>query len=226
MSKFESLWPVDYGGNVPPSEGDTLPVYEPGDIWDEGGETDEAEEEEDMSMLEQEEGDLPADRLEPEGHALPTDEPGADGFQGSYYLDQFVCWFCLPSVRHISIWLRDNASLEGLGNKKLNLPQLQTPILARSTASAQSIASLLTQTRSLKSLHLGLAYDWHTQTVLEGSEFIAQALESISETIENFSMGLEYYPRLNGSPHDDENKTHLLVPFHGILKKSPHLQTA
>ncbi|OJJ86948.1 uncharacterized protein ASPGLDRAFT_1108691 [Aspergillus glaucus CBS 516.65] len=184
-----------------------------------------------MSMLEQEEGDLPADRLEPEGEdwpmdepegqALPTDEPGADGFQGSYYLDQFVCWFCLPSVRHISIWLRDNASIEGLGNKKLNLPQLQTPILARSTASAQSIASLLTQTQSLKSLHLGLAYDWHTQTVLEGSEFIAQALESISETIENFSMELEYYPRLNGSPHDDENKTHLLVPFHGILKKIP-----
>lgn len=99
LSKFESLWLVDYGGNVPPSEGDTLPVYEPEDIWNEGGETDEAEEE-DMSMAEQDEEDLPADRPEPEGEdssmdeqeeeycpmdepegqALPTDEPGADGF--------------------------------------------------------------------------------------------------------------------------------------------------
>ena len=106
LSKFESLWPVDYGGNVPPSEGDTLPVYKPGDIWDEGGETDEAEEEEDMSMLEQEEGDLPTDRLEPEGEdwpmdepegqALPTDELGADGFQGSYYLDQLFAGSVYP----------------------------------------------------------------------------------------------------------------------------------
>jgi len=46
---------------------------------------------------------------------------------------------------------------------------------------------------------VGLAYDWYIQTVLEGGEFIVEALESISETVENFFMGLEYYPLGCGS---------------------------
>ncbi|ODM18875.1 hypothetical protein SI65_05492 [Aspergillus cristatus] len=235
LSRFESLWLVDYGGNMPPTEGDTLPIHEPGEITDEsGGRTDEAE-----GPTDEQEGELPADRAEggnmptdeqgedwPIDEALVLDEPAVNGFPISYNLDQFVGWFCLSSVRHFSIWLPGNANLESLKDKKLNLPQLQTLILARSTASAQAIASLLIQTQSLKSLHLGLAYDWYTQTVLEGGGFITRALQSISETIEDFSMGLEYYPRFNGSPHEDESKEHLLVPFHGILRKFPRLQTA
>lgn len=231
LSRFESLWLVDYGGNMPPTEGDTLPIHEPGELTNEsGGQTDEAE-----RPTDEQEGELPADKAE--GGHMPTDEQGEDwlidealvldesaanGSPTSYNLDQFVGWFCLSSVRHLSIWLPGNANLEGLKDKKLNLPQLQTLILARSTASAQAIASLLAQTQSLKSLHLGLAYDWYTETVLEGGEFITQALQSISKTIEDFSMGLEYYPRFNGSPHEDESKGHLLVPFHGILKKKSH----
>lgn len=39
-------------------------------------------------------------------------------------------------------------------------------------------------------------------------------------------MGLDYYPRLNSSPHNEERKTHLLEPFRGILRKFPRLQTA
>lgn len=39
-------------------------------------------------------------------------------------------------------------------------------------------------------------------------------------------MGVEYHPGLNSNLHKDESKAHLLMLFHGILRKFPRLQTA
>lgn len=51
-----------------------MPLYEPENILDEGGGTDEAKEEEDIPIAEQEEEDLRADRPEPNGEHSSMDE--------------------------------------------------------------------------------------------------------------------------------------------------------
>lgn len=46
-------------------------------------------------------------------------EPMRDGSPLSYNQDQFIGWFHLPSIRHLSIWLRDTVDLRINPNLRL-----------------------------------------------------------------------------------------------------------
>lgn len=51
---------------------------------------------------------------------------------------------------------------------------------------------------TLTSLHLGMAYRWHSEFALASCSNILEGLESISDTLEKLSLGVEYYPFSKG----------------------------
>ena len=79
------------------------------------------------------------------------------GFPPDCEPEQFMAWFHLPGIQSLEIWLR---SLQALDRRDCmwNLAKVHTLVLARSTVDYEAIRYLLLQTRSLKFLHVGLAY--------------------------------------------------------------------
>lgn len=97
--------------------------------------------------------------------------------------------------------------------------------MARSTNSEEDVLFLLKCTPKLK-LHLGLAYLWFRERVFEKGKFLIQSLEPFHNTMEAFSLDLDYYPSGFGESHHDDEHEDLWEPSHGILKKFTNLQTA
>ena len=93
----------------------------------------------------------------PVDHTFDSGELWPDNFPSSYNNDQFDGWFYLASLQHLEIWLRDTTEIKK-SSLKLNLDRLKTPIFSRSTIYEDDVFSFLTQTQSLKNLHIGLAY--------------------------------------------------------------------
>ncbi|KAE8135969.1 hypothetical protein BDV38DRAFT_284444 [Aspergillus pseudotamarii] len=142
-----------------------------------------------------------------------------------YNPDQFMAWFCLPSLRYLRIWLRDIGELQE-SKFDLDLSKLETLVLARTTISEKEINFLLSRTPNLKNLHLGMAYRYGTQLVLNDAPMLAQALVSVSQTVEHLSLGMEYYPSNLGDRYWYEVDDHIREPFLNILNKFPNLQSA
>lgn len=93
----------------------------------------------------------------PVDHTFDSGELWPDNFPSSYNNDQFDGWFYLASLQHLEIWLRDTTEIKK-SSLKLNLDRLKTLIFSRSTIYEDDVFSFLTQTQSLKNLHIGLAY--------------------------------------------------------------------
>ncbi|GAB1197199.1 hypothetical protein APSETT444_006490 [Aspergillus pseudonomiae] len=142
-----------------------------------------------------------------------------------YNPDQFMAWFCLPSLRYLNIWLRD---IEGLEETvpNLELNKLETLILARTTISDQDVHFLLSRTPNLKTLHLGMAYSWGAEDAIEDPVTLSEALKSVSQTLEHLSLGVEYYPSNLGDRYWGMSGDHIKESFHDILHYFPKLQSA
>ncbi|PIG79163.1 F-box domain protein [Aspergillus arachidicola] len=142
-----------------------------------------------------------------------------------YNPDQFMAWFCLPSLRHLNIWLRD---IEGLREAvpDLDLSKLETLILARTTISEEDVAFLLSRTPNLKSLHLGMAYAWGRELVIQDAPTLANALKSVSKTLHHLSLGVELYPSNLGDRYWDGAEDHFHDSFRDILHSFPNLVSA
>lgn len=155
-------------------------------------------------------------------------EPMRDGLPLSYNQDQFIGWFHLPSIRHLSIWLRDTVDLRINPNLRLEAEtvHLDSLVLARSTISEEDVLLLLRCIPRLRKLHFGLAYQWFEGRVFEKGEMHIQALELFHDSMETFSLGLDYYPSGFGESHDDDEYEELWKPFCGILKRFINLQSA
>lgn len=140
--------------------------------------------------------------------------------------NQFMAWFHLPSIQSISIWLRSFQDVI-TGENQGNLSQLHTLVIARATIKEEHVPSLLSRMTSLKSLHLGMAYRWHSEFALASCSNILEGLESISDTLEKLSLGVEYYPFSSGyygfGTDDDEQAR---IEFDGFLKHFPQLRSA
>lgn len=106
--------------------------------------------------------------------SFDTGDPMPDSYPASYNHNQFICWFHHPSIRHLENWLWDIAELKK--RPELDLNHLQTLILARSTIPEQDVPFLLTRTKSLINLHLGLAHRWRKQKIFQHSGLLAEAL--------------------------------------------------
>ncbi|KAF7622440.1 F-box domain protein [Aspergillus flavus] len=142
-----------------------------------------------------------------------------------YNPDQFMAWFCLPSLRHLNIWLRD---IEGLRETvpDLDLSKLETLILARTTISEDDVAFLLSRTPNLRNLHLGMAYAWGRELVLQDAPTLAKALKSVSKTLHHLSLGVELYPSNLGDRYWDGEEDHFHDSFRDILHSFPNLVSA
>lgn len=152
-----------------------------------------------------------------------------DGFRGPYNKDRFIEWFCIPSIRHLEIRVQDLTELRERQQEdgvELNLRYLRTLVLARSTIPEKDILFLLSHASSLRNLNLGLAYRRLNPPVLEDRMLVAQALESVSDTVENLSMGFEYYSRCDMCEAvRDEMIEASWEPLRGILKNFTKLRT-
>lgn len=139
---------------------------------------------------------------------------------------QFMAWFHLPKVQSISIWLRN---FEGVitSEEQGNLSNLQTLVLARATISDEDVPTLLAPLTSLKTLHLGMAYRWLREVALKSASSILEGLESVSDTLEKLSMGVEYYPFSEAQydfSNDDEEWGRMA--FDGFLRNFARLRSA
>lgn len=138
---------------------------------------------------------------------------------------QFMPWSYLPSLTSLSFWLwgmEGNIGVEYMDSsiQHSNLHQLHTLIRPQTTIKETELPFFLSQITSLKTFHLGIAYRWGDETALEDGQAILQASESISETIEKLSLGLEYYPYLSGYYTSDPMEDYKLrMSFDGFLKK-------
>ncbi|KAA8642986.1 hypothetical protein EYZ11_009085 [Aspergillus tanneri] len=141
-----------------------------------------------------------------------------------YNPGQFAGWFCLPALRSLNLWLRD---LDELREKKpdLDLSNLETLILPRATISDEDVNFLLSRTANLKNLHLGMAYSYRNELVVGNAPMLAQAMVSVSPTVQNLSLGVEYYPSNLGDRNWDGADDHIKESFHRILHNFSNLQT-
>lgn len=111
--------------------------------------------------------------------------------------EQFTAWFYLPSIQSTSIWAHSCQGVtKSLKQQKLeNLKQVHTPVLSRSTNADEEIRCLLSHTPNLRSLHLGLAYEYdRNRPKLENPNVLLNALEFVSQTVDTLSMSVETYP--------------------------------
>lgn len=155
-------------------------------------------------------------------------DPTPDGFPLSYNQDQFIGWFHLPSIQHLSIWLRDTIDLRTNPNLHLDARtmHLDSLVLARSTISEEDVLFLLRCIPKLRKLHLGLAYPWFGGLIFKRGELLIQALELFHDSMEVLSLGLDYYPCGFGELHGDRRHEELWDPFYRILKMFTNLQKA
>lgn len=81
--------------------------------------------------------------------------------------------------------------------------------------------------KSLRRLHLGIAYRWR-KTALTNGSCIIEGLGLARESIEKLSLALEYYPANPRSYvlHDHFEDCMLRLPLRGFLKKFPRLISA
>lgn len=151
-----------------------------------------------------------------------------------YDKNKFIAWLCLPSLQRFDTHYLVLTGVTGLERRqreediKLNLRGLQTLFLTRSKIPEQDILFLLSQTPSLKNLHLGPIYERHDQPV-PGHHLLAQALESVSDAVENLSIGVEYYSCCGECEEVEDDKPReegleSWEPFRGILKRFTNLQ--
>ncbi|KAI9043860.1 F-box protein [Aspergillus affinis] len=154
----------------------------------------------------------------------PDDDEVPDGYP-PYNPNQFMGWFCLPSLCYLNIWLRD---LKGLEEAKpdLDLSNLETLVIARSTATEHHMLYLLSRTSNLKSLHVALAFAWRGEPILQDAPTFAQALEAVSPTLEKLSLGVEYYPSTLGDREWNEADDGAFGPFHQFFTGFTNLQSA
>ncbi|XHG00861.1 hypothetical protein AWENTII_004276 [Aspergillus wentii] len=158
-----------------------------------------------------------------DNNMLPLD---LDGFPSVYNQDQFIGWFCLPSLQHLGIWLRDTVDLRTNEKLQCDPANLTSLVLARSTIPEEDVLFILQRTPNLTKLHLGLAYPRLEAQVLEKGQFLLQALKPFYHTMEALSLSLEYYPGGWGELHQDDELMESWQPFNGFLKSFTKLQIA
>lgn len=145
--------------------------------------------------------------------------------------EQFMAWFYLPSLKVLEIWLRD---LDGMNitrdqqEKPWNLENVHTLGLVRATASYKSMQYVLSRTRSLKSLHLGLAYSCiQGLTVLRDVGYILEGLTCVRKTVEKLTLTMDLYP--DGLDHTntrEDGDVAIQEAFRGVFKLFPKLRSA
>lgn len=135
--------------------------------------------------------------------------------------DQFISWFHLPAIKSLSAWLRH------FHQSILCLQDLHTLVLARSNMEAEDIHDLLAwKLPALKTLHLGLAYRFSEQLALDKGYYITWGLEAVSGSLENISLGIEYYPSNLGELDFGGCDELTREDSYGLFKRLPNLWSA
>ncbi|KAA8643592.1 uncharacterized protein ATNIH1004_010361 [Aspergillus tanneri] len=136
---------------------------------------------------------------------------------------RFLPWFHHPSLKSLTLWTRAKKILDVPQNRR-NLSQLRHLALNRATLREDELPELLSLCSSLKVLRLGMAYKWRREIALQNGSAIVKALKSVSRTVTNLSLGLEYYTPNEFRSWLQNSEEDLSTPFHGILNEFPNLR--
>lgn len=82
------------------------------------------------------------------------------------------------------------------------------------------------ETTCLKTLHLGLAYRFSEQLALDKGYYTAWGLEAVSGSLENISLGIEYYPSNLGELDFGGCDELTREDSYGLFKRLPNLWSA
>lgn len=157
------------------------------------------------------------------GEYMPDLNDPIPNTPSSFNHGQFAGWFYLTALQHLEMCLRDTAKLH---ERPPDLTNLRTLILARSTILEEDVPFLLDRASFLQNLHLGLVYSYYDESVFQKSDCIAQALESVSSTVERLSISLDYISVVVGHGNLDLGELERYEQVRELLKKFTRLQTA
>ncbi|RHZ57476.1 F-box protein [Aspergillus thermomutatus] len=121
--------------------------------------------------------------------------------------DQFAPWFALPKLKHVEMWLRSASGFDAYKDR-LAAGELESLVLARSSADAADIKAILGACPKLRRLHLGICYNFERQLPLFDSKELAGALKLLKGRLETLSIGLDTDPSfVGGFSWDQENSS-------------------
>jgi hypothetical protein len=140
---------------------------------------------------------------------------------------QFAPWFALPKLKHVEMWLRSASRLKE-DNYRMEAGELESLVLARSSADAADIKEILNACPKLRRLHLGVCYNLPTQLVLFDSKELVDALKPLKDRLETLSICLETDPSfIGGFSWDQDNipgNPTLTDPFLMLFREFTKLQ--
>lgn len=106
-----------------------------------------------------------------------------------------------------------------------DLTNLKKLILPRATINESQVPPLLALTTNLKTLHLGMAYNYKNEIIFQNGPAIVQGLESVCKTVTTLSLRVEYYPPSVNVYDLYRGERNLTAPFYGLWKQFTSLRS-
>lgn len=143
--------------------------------------------------------------------------------------DQFTAMLFLPRLKSLEIWTEKLNGffdlLERSSGSSHNLARVERLVLSQSLVHDEQVEKLLSLTRSVKTVHLGLVYQIQEKTIIEDGEALLRGLMSVRETLEHVSIQIEWWGEWMDVARAQSGLEGRLQPFHGFLQHFPNLRS-
>lgn len=144
--------------------------------------------------------------------------------------DQFTAMLFLPCLKSLEIWTEKLNGffdlLERSSGSSHNLARVERLVLSQSLVHDGQVEKLLSLTRSVKTVHLGLVYQIQDKTIIEDGNALLRGLMSTRDTLEHLSIQIELCGEWMDIERAQTGLEDRLRPFYGFLKHFPNLRSA
>lgn len=144
--------------------------------------------------------------------------------------DQFTAMLFLPRLQSLEIWTEKLHGffdlLERSSGGSHNMARIERLVLSQSLVHDEQVEKLLSFTKSVKTVHLGLVYQIQEKTIIEDGNSLLSGLMSVRDTLEHLSIQIEWWGEWMDVARAQNGLEERLQPFHGFLKYFPNLRSA